>query len=45
MSVQAFAPIQSYPWRSAVDCGVYERQNLGYNCGTADTVFCDRFDR
>jgi hypothetical protein len=30
---------------STADLGVYERQNLGYNCGTADSVFCDRFDR
>jgi hypothetical protein len=26
------------------DLGAYERQNLFYNCGTYDSVFCDGFD-
>jgi hypothetical protein len=27
------------------DLGAYERQNLFYNCGTNDSVFCDGFNR
>jgi len=26
------------------DLGAYERQNLFYDCGTSDSVFCDGFD-
>lgn len=28
----------------AGDLGAYERQNLFYNCGTSDTLFCNGFD-
>jgi hypothetical protein len=28
----------------ASDLGAYERQNMFYNCGTNDTLFCDGFD-